>query len=113
MVRLMATIMVARLGSLSIRKICKTTTTTSSSDMVSRYSCLILTGDRNEYAQPARALNKGDRATVEEVDEYGRVVKGPITLKNGATYTGQWLSGLRDGYGTQLWPDGSRYEGQW
>ena len=49
----------------------------------------------------------------EEVDEYGRVTKGPYTLKNGATYTGQWLEGMRDGYGTQLWPDGSRYEGMW
>ena len=36
----------------------------------------------------------------EEVDEYGRVTKGPYTLKNGATYTGQWLEGMRDGYGT-------------
>ena len=36
----------------------------------------------------------------EEVDEYGRVTKGPYTLKNGATYTEQWLDGMRDGYGT-------------
>ena len=49
----------------------------------------------------------------EQVDEYGRVTKGPYTLRNGATYTGQWLDGMRDGIGTQLWPDGSRYEGQW
>ena len=28
----------------------------------------------------------------EDVDEYGRVTKGPYTLKNGATYTGQWLN---------------------
>lgn len=47
----------------------------------------------------------------EQVDEYGRVTKGPYTLRNGATYTGQWLDGMRDGIGTQLWPDGSRYEG--
>ena len=50
----------------------------------------------------------------EEVDENGRVTKGPVTMKNGATYTGQWMDGYsRDGYGTQLWPDGSRYEGMW
>ena len=53
----------------------------------------------------ARALGKEGtlRGTVdakEEVDEYGRVTKGPYTLKNGATYTGQWLDGMRDGYGT-------------
>lgn len=49
----------------------------------------------------------------EEVDEYGRVTRGPYTMKNGATYTGQWLNNMRDGYGTQMWPDGSKYEGQW
>lgn len=36
----------------------------------------------------------------EEVDENGRVVRGPVTLKNGAIYTGQWLNGVRDGYGS-------------
>jgi hypothetical protein len=49
----------------------------------------------------------------EQVDENGRITKGPFTLKNGAVYTGQWMMGMRDGFGTQLWPDGSRYEGQW
>ena len=46
-------------------------------------------------------------------DEDSRVQRGPVTLKNGATYTGQWLSNMRDGYGHQLWPDGSKYEGYW
>ena len=36
----------------------------------------------------------------EEVDAEGRVTRGPITLKNGAVYTGQWLNGIRDGYGS-------------
>jgi hypothetical protein len=36
----------------------------------------------------------------EEVDEEGRVTRGPITLKNGAVYTGQWQNGIRDGYGS-------------
>jgi hypothetical protein len=36
----------------------------------------------------------------EQVDENGRITKGPFTLKNGAVYTGQWLMGMRDGYGT-------------
>ena len=49
----------------------------------------------------------------EEVDENGRVIRGPCTLKNGAVYSGQWLNGIRDGYGSQMWPDGSRYEGCW
>lgn len=34
-------------------------------------------------------------------------------MKNGAVYTGQWLNNMRDGYGYQTWPDGSRYEGYW
>jgi len=57
--------------------------------------------------------NDSLRFTKEEVDEVGRVTRGPQKMKNGATYNGQWLNEMRDGYGTQLWPDGSRYEGQW
>ena len=34
------------------------------------------------------------------LDSNGRVTKGPQTLKNGATYTGQWLGGVRDGEGS-------------
>ena len=48
-----------------------------------------------------------------EADEEGRVTREPYSLKNGATYTGQWLNELRDGYGVQVWPDGSIYEGMW
>ncbi|KAM9434649.1 MORN repeat-containing protein 3-like [Clarias gariepinus] len=33
---------------------------------------------------------------------------------NGDSYTGEWLSDLRHGYGTQVWKrDGVRYEGEW
>ena len=32
-------------------------------------------------------------------DDTARVQRGPVTLKNGATYTGQWLNNQRDGYG--------------
>jgi len=49
----------------------------------------------------------------EQVDQDGRVTRGPVTLKNGAIYTGNWLNGVRDGLGSQMWPDGSRYEGHW
>ena len=42
-----------------------------------------------------------------------RVKKGPVTLTSGATYTGEWLNDMRDGYGEQRWPDGSVYTGQW
>jgi len=61
-------------------------------------------GDQHDYRKGQRVLGKGSpdlRGTErEEVDEFGRVTKGPYTLKNGATYTGQWLDGMRDGYGT-------------
>ena len=49
----------------------------------------------------------------EECDDYGRVQRGAILLKNGATYTGQWLGEVREGFGFQVWPDGSKYEGFW
>ena len=53
----------------------------------------------------SRTLGKGNTNNGmddgnEPVDEFGRVNKGPFTLRNGATYTGQWLDGQRDGIGT-------------
>jgi hypothetical protein len=36
-----------------------------------------------------------------------------ITLENGAVYTGEWKNAMRDGKGVQIWPDESKYEGQW
>lgn len=37
------------------------------------------------------------------------------TLENLAKYTGEWLinTDIRQGRGTQVWPDGSMYEGYW
>ena len=46
-------------------------------------------------------------------DENGRVSRPRTTLKNGAIFEGQWFNNLRDGAGTQEWPDGSKYEGFW
>ena len=36
-------------------------------------------------------------------------------LENGARFKGEWLVGseIRQGKGTQTWPDGSMYEGYW
>ena len=40
-----------------------------------------------------------------------REVRGPITLKNGSIYEGEWLNGMRDGYGVHQWLDGACYKG--
>ena len=32
----------------------------------------------------------------------------PITLSNGLIYEGDWVDGIREGYGTALGTDGSR-----
>ena len=70
-------------------------------------------GTDDGYRQGSRVLGKGvpEVTPDEKTDEFGRVTKGPITMKYGSTYTGQWLDGMRDGMGTELSPDGSRYEG--
>lgn len=105
-----------RSANLLIKKTCKINTMTSSADTVSLFYVITQIGDRQDYAQPTRKLNNAAavrNSAMEEVDDEGRVTKGPVTLKNGATYQGQWLNGQRDGYGVQLWPDGSRYEGLW
>ncbi len=42
------------------------------------------------------------------------VEKGPYELDNNAIYIGHWnKAGLREGTGTQIWPDGSKYVGYW
>lgn len=42
------------------------------------------------------------------------VNKGPIELENGAVYIGQWnRNGFREGIGTQIWKDGSKFTGYW
>ena len=36
-----------------------------------------------------------------------------LTLKLGEKYEGQWKNCKRDGFGTQIWPNGDYYEGEW
>lgn len=51
--------------------------------------------------------------TNEMINNNQRQTYGPITLSNGAIYTGELLNGMKDGYGQQVWQDGSKYDGQW
>lgn len=34
-------------------------------------------------------------------------------FRSQATYDGEWLGGVRDGVGRQVWPNGAEYMGQW
>jgi len=36
---------------------------------------------------------------------------GLVSLDNGITYQGEWRNGMREGLGTQIWLDGSKYIG--
>lgn len=36
-----------------------------------------------------------------------------FTYSNGASYTGEWCGGFRDGKGAMAWPGGARFEGIW
>ena len=50
--------------------------------------------------------------------QYGeRVYRDTTVLDSGAHYKGEWLRNatpeVRTGRGTQIWPDGSMYEGYW
>lgn len=42
-----------------------------------------------------------------------RSQKDQFTYRSGATYSGEWVGGFRDGYGTMIWPDGSSFVGNW
>lgn len=47
-------------------------------------------------------------------DGIARIQRGPVQLENGAVYIGEWNDTLeRHGKGTQVWCDGSKYEGYW
>ena len=35
----------------------------------------------------------------------------PYTFSSGAVYEGEWKGSVREGWGTQIWPDGAKYEG--
>lgn len=37
----------------------------------------------------------------------------PRQLEGGILYQGQWVDGEKEGFGRQVWPDGSIYEGMW
>jgi len=37
----------------------------------------------------------------------------PHHFRSGAVYTGQWRGRSRHGFGTQRWPDGTCYKGEW
>ncbi|OMJ88237.1 hypothetical protein SteCoe_9900 [Stentor coeruleus] len=42
------------------------------------------------------------------------ITRGPVRMENEAIYTGEWNNqNHRHGKGTQLWSDGSTYEGYW
>lgn len=34
-----------------------------------------------------------------------------FVFSSGAVYEGEWIGNMRDGYGSQTWPDGAKYEG--
>lgn len=38
---------------------------------------------------------------------------GPYVYREGESYLGQYNEGDREGFGVQIWPDGSIYEGYW
>ena len=42
-----------------------------------------------------------------------RELREAIVLDSGATYTGEWKNGKRDGTGVQVWLDDSTYTGEW
>ena len=52
--------------------------------------------------------------TSESIENSEKIVKGPTMMENRAIYIGEWnSSGEKHGRGIQIWPDGSKYEGEW
>jgi len=55
--------------------------------------------------------NKFDIFKCEDKHEFRKI----FTLDNGAIYNGEWnkITNLREGFGIQIWSDGSKYTGKW
>ena len=75
-------------------------------------------GEVPDYSNPATkvaAQKYGTFAFTEGKNDDIKVFKrGPVELDNGAIYTGEWNeNNQRHGKGTQVWTDGSKYEGYW
>ena len=61
-------------------------------------------------------MERGRFERGDEVDDSVPKEERPlIELENGARYQGEWIEGtnIRQGYGIQIWSDGSKYEGWW
>jgi len=48
-------------------------------------------------------------------DGFEKEERPMVELENGARYKGEWIAGsqTRQGFGVQIWSDGSKYEGWW
>lgn len=53
------------------------------------------------------------QAAVGERRGPGAAAASAPQYKTGARYTGSWVNNAKDGYGTQVWPNGNKYEGEW
>jgi len=71
---------------------------------------------------PQPAINTNDPEVRKKIEEGQKQIETTLgsneikklpalMLDNGAVYEGEWRNGMRQGYGVQNWPDGSRYEG--
>mmetsp|Transcript_24306 Transcript_24306/g.18484 ORF Transcript_24306/g.18484 Transcript_24306/m.18484 type:complete len:86 (+) Transcript_24306:102-359(+) len=49
----------------------------------------------------------------QRVLEEGLSYVDELVFENGAVYKGYMKNGQRHGPGTQVWPDGAKYEGEW
>lgn len=61
-----------------------------------------------KLAQEAQAME-----VRQDSEDEQRMTMPATVFESGVVYTGQWLGGLKDGYGEQLWPDRTRYVGEW
>jgi len=65
----------------------------------------------NYFDWEASELETLGDSTASSADVTRRYMKH--IFHSGATYEGQWLGCMRDGFGTQRWPDGAMYQGEW
>lgn len=70
------------------------------------YSSILSLEESKDSIQVRKLKKVGDK-------KGGKRYKRKYTFKSGAVYDGEWIGGIRDGFGCQTWPDGAKYTGEW
>ncbi|KAM3141708.1 hypothetical protein pb186bvf_006313 [Paramecium bursaria] len=69
--------------------------------------------DQNLTSPTRNYFQENKEVVIPNAFSVNREKRDIYKYQTGAIYDGEWIGGLRDGYGVMIWADGARYEGYW